>query len=330
MRMEFVQTIARKRLLPGVLAAAVVLLALCGSDCYGSLAARYVNDVGIENDPNVIFAENFEEGSLEKIIARWSRCKDPQIMSLSDDTAEASSGKKSLLISQVREKGNGAHLYKQLLPGYEQLYLRFYAKIDPNCKPIGPSVKLGGYNPPTAYPQPDALTAPAGDEKFVSSVTLYGEQWRCDFYTIWMEMRPCPTGNHWGNDFINDPRFTALRGQWVCVEMMLKMNKPVSEHNGEMALWTKGRLRKKDGQVISHLGPGFPKGKWVWDSFHPDPVGEAFEGFRWRSSDDLKINFLWLSIYIPNSPYGQVNKIWFDDLVVATEYIGPINRKETK
>ena len=41
---------------------------------------------------------------------------------------------------------------------------------------------------------------------------------------------------------------------------------------------------------MSHLGKGFPKGKWVYDKFMP----------------------------------GHVGKVWFDQIVVATDYIGPI------
>ena len=39
------------------------------------------------------------------------------------------------------------------------------------------------------------------------------------------------------------------------------------------------------------------------------------------------LNFLWLLCYITKSPPGHVSQIWFDDIVVAREYIGPIRRK---
>jgi len=76
--------------------------------------------------------------------------------------------------------------------------------------------------------------------------------------------------------------------------------------------------------VVSHPGPGFPKGKWVWDSFTPDPKGKGFEGFRWRKDEKLKINFLWMLLYITKAPEGYVSKVWFDDIVAAKRYIGPI------
>ena len=77
--------------------------------------------------------------------------------------------------------------------------------------------------------------------------------------------------------------------------------------------------------MVSHVGPGFPKGSWQGGRWDPDPNGSPFEGFRWRSTTDLDINFLWLYAYISDAPNGHVSKIWFDNIVVATSYIGPIS-----
>jgi len=67
---------------------------------------------------------------------------------------------------------------------------------------------------------------------------------------------------------------------------------------------------------------------------HPQPEGAPgttpFEGFRWRTHADLKINFFWLLFYVTENAGRQnrvtaekENRVWFDDIVVATEYIGP-------
>ena len=110
------------------------------------------------------------------------------------------------------------------------------------------------------------------------------------------------------------------------------------QSNGEMALWI-------DGQLVSHLGPGFPKGKWTFDKFQPGQSGEGvrwnqdkgdresfttaaegdpFEGFRFRTVPELNTNFIWLYLYITKGTPGHANRVWFDDVVVATEYIGPL------
>jgi hypothetical protein len=290
------------------------------------LASKYIGDKGIREDPAVVFAEDFEADSLEAVWSRWESVQNKPIMSLSADVSDASGGTRSLLMTHIGGQGTGGHLYRRLLPGYEKLHVRFYVKFDPDCHPIHHFVHMGGYNPPTAWPQGGAGTRPQGDERFSTGVEPYGNQWRWDFYSYWMGMRSSPDGASWGHDFINDPALAVERGRWICVELMMKMNEPVTESNGEQALWIDGRPWTKDGQVVSHLGRGFPRGRWTWDSFHPDPDGEPFEGFRWRTTRGLNLNFLWLLLYVTKSPEGHVSRVWFDDIVVARDYIGPINR----
>ena len=73
------------------------------------------------------------------------------------------------------------------------------------------------------------------------------------------------------------------------------------------------------------------KGVWFGDSFRPDPsVSASFEGFRWRSDNAVKANYVWLSHYVTEDKPNNVSKVWYDQLVVATEYIGPMKpgRKE--
>ena len=61
-------------------------------------------------------------------------------------------------------------------------------------------------------------------------------------------------------------------------------------------------------------------------------VGE-FSGIRWRSDLDLKVNCLWLEHYgyDDSDPTKQFWKdsqtVWFDDVVVARQYIGPRQRQ---
>jgi len=65
---------------------------------------------------------------------------------------------------------------------------------------------------------------------------------------------------------------------------MIKCNIPVDSFNGEQAFWI-------NGQLILHLGEGFSNGYWIWDKFYPHSDSAAFEGFQWRSDEDLNINY---------------------------------------
>jgi hypothetical protein len=301
------------------------------------IAARYPGDAEIQHDPRVVFVENFND-SLAAVKSRWESVKAEEILSLSSEVPPHSRGEKSLLIAHEGGRGDGAHLYRRLNPGYDRLHYRFYVRFDEDSAPIHHFFHVGGYHPATAWPQGGAGSRPRGNERFTTGIEPFGESWQWDYYSYWMEMRGSPPrGQCWGNTFVHDRSAKVVKGNWQCLELMMKLN-DVGESNGEMALWL-------DGKLISHLGPGFPRGKWVFDKFLTGqggegarwndqrrsaqslsfpPEGGPFEGFRWRSEEKLQLNFLWLLCYITRSPSGHTSQIWFDDIVVAEEYIGPL------
>ena len=63
------------------------------------LAAKYLGDRGIGDDPAVIFTEDFEVDSLQDLAGHWEMVRNPERMSLADDAPNASRGRRSLLIS---------------------------------------------------------------------------------------------------------------------------------------------------------------------------------------------------------------------------------------
>jgi len=275
---------------------------------YG-IASRYVGDRGIENDPDVVFAEDFERLTLGAILSGWEYSTHEERMSISSDIPSVSSGKQSLFYR------GSADMYQRLLPGHDQLYIRFYAKFEALCENVSHWVTLGGRNPSTPWPWPEAGKCPEGDERWSTAVESMGSHWSWDFYTYWMRMRSAPDGFCWGNTFSGRPSpWPAVRGEWICVEFMVKMNAPVTSYNGEQAFWI-------NGEKMAHLGQGFPLGTWIWDGFYPKDDGTPFEGFQWRKIPELNINYVWLEHYVPNDPACGC---WFDDLVIAKKYVGPI------
>ena len=301
------------------------------------IAANYVGDKGIKSDPRVVFVESFED-SLDEISSRWDTVRDKEIMSISADVPQGSSGKQSLLMSQVAEKGTGGDLYR-VLEGAERLYTRMYVRFAEDCEPIHHfGTCVGGNNPATRWPSVKAGQPTDGAKTFWLGIEPFGELWQWDYYAYWCEMRGSPPrGQTWGNSFIHNPKLTVKRGEWTCIEVMVQMN-DIGKSNGELALWI-------NGEKVSHLGLGFPRGKWEFDKFKPGiggegvkwnhekgarehfttaPGGDPFEGFRFRTDADLKINYVWLYTYITKGTAGHVNRVWFDDVVVAREYIGPL------
>lgn len=177
------------------------------------LAARYPGDAGIEKDAEVVFAENFETPSIETLKSRWDQVN-TQLTSLANEAPAASSGKKSILFTHIGGQGEGGHLYKSFKTGYERLFLRLYVKFAPDCGPIHHFVHLGGYSPPTPWPQGGAGLRPQGRERFTTGVEPYGDAWKWDFYTYWMEMRGSPPrGQCWGNSFLGADKPKVERGK---------------------------------------------------------------------------------------------------------------------
>jgi hypothetical protein len=282
------------------------------------IAAKYVGDVGIGNDPDVILAEMFED-SVAAIASRWTQTDNTAGMSLATDRPAASGGTRSLLMTSEDGRNTGGYLYKNLGAGYDQVFLRYYVKYSSSGTYHHSSGWLGGFNPPTNWPQGGAGEKPTGSDRFSigPEPTNAGRQF--DLYTYWMDMRVSPDGvNYWGNTLVQDRNLRAKSDQWMCVEVMVKMNNPPSERNGELALWI-------DGNAIVHLREGSPLGNWVFNMFTPGPTGAPFEGFRWRATDLLKINWLWLKHYATDDPPGFVGRMWWDHVVLAKKYIGPIN-----
>ena len=273
------------------------------------------NAFGQESE--IIFQEDFEAASITEMISKWDEAKNHANMSFSADVPQSSPGSQSVVMTYTEGQNTGGHLYKMFPDGYDSLFARFYVKFEANHSPVHHFVHMGGYNPPTSWPQGGAGSRPVGNERFTTGIEPIGDNWSWDFYTYWMHMRGYADPNYfWGNTFHPDPPALIKRGEWICVELMMKVNDPVEAYNGEQAFWV-------DGEKIQHLGKGFPNGYWVWDKFYPHPDSSAFEGFQWRNDENLKLNFFWLLYYMTGET-DHMNKVYFDDVVVSTEYIGPI------
>lgn len=281
------------------------------------IASRYPRDVGIESDPDVIFVEKFEEPTLTDLFNRWTDILRGSSMTFSTDVVPESTGTRSLNIPWVGGGVNeGGHLYKVLSPGIDdQVFVRYYIKYPTTGRYRHEGIWIGGSNPVSSWPNPQAGTKPAGNDRFIAGAEQTDDTSRFDHYDYWMNMRIAGDGKYWGNTLLGNPNVKARTGQWMCVEHMVKLNNPVTSFNGEHAIWL-------DGVKVSHLGQGFPNGTWSGGNFTQSSSGSPFEGFRWRSDANLKVNWIWLQNYAPDDPAGFTSSIKFDHVVVARSYIG--------
>lgn len=316
------------------------------------LAAKYRGDAGIEADPAVVFVENFEVDEIEDFRARWSHInnKAGKALAVTRDAPEGSRGTRSLRMTATRGENEGGHLYRLLQPGYQRLFLRFYVRFAEDNGYNHHFVSLGGEIDPAPYPigragrravnRWNSGIEPAGTWSQTSPRTHFPPPGIWQFYTYWPDMRSFQNEDgsgtvFYGNEFTPEKPVPAERGRWIAVEVMVKMNSSPEASDGEQAFWI-------DGRLAGHFGPGTLRGRWSRALFRRDAGGEPFEGFRWRDDERVSINKLWLSHYVSEAafkrtdawaarnPEAKVNRgsatVWFDDLVVATEYIGPLGR----
>jgi hypothetical protein len=283
-----------------------MLMLAAGTPCLGSaggpgagnsgLARLYLGDEGIERDPRVLFVDDFETGTIEQTGARWGQIYKQDSVILSDDIHANSPGDRSVRMS------DNAYLYTHT-KGVDTMYARFYVKFHEKTGYVHHFVHLVADRVPTPWPKGGAGETPSGDAKFSTGIEPTGKWGKFpppgvwNFYTYWHEMQ-----TKWGTVFIGKEK-PIQPGRWYCVEVLLKANSSPEKADGEQAFWVDGELYGR------------------------------FEGFRWRTTDNLKINSFWLLFYNTDQPArhnrdprpeSRVMQVWFDDVVIATEYIGPV------
>lgn len=303
-----------------------------GGGSGATLSGQYPGDVGIENDPAVVWVENFESGSVANVLTRYEDSGGQNNMALMNDVPGASSGASSMRLRAGGGLGEATDFYKRFDQKYDELFVRYYAKYQPNAPFHHTGVWIGGYSPSQDYPSPKAGLKPNGDDRISVSFEPMGggANPRMDFYNYWMNMHTGPN-YYWGNTLIHREDLHADSGQWMCVEIQVKLNpNPASSAGGELGLW------KNDTEVI-HFTDSSPVGYWIWDKFCPQPgatsgdcanyppdPGDPIEplDLQWRSSTNLQLDYFWPQNY--NTDTGTPSDVFYDDMVIATQRVGCI------
>jgi hypothetical protein len=308
-----------------------------GGDAAGvGLAAKYPGDLGIGNDPAVLFASDFEND-----LAGWtSFTRDPTQMAVLTDAAVANGGSKYLRAQVTRtqlaaDQYISANAQIELSRRVPEVFWRFYARFVGQTATPHHWVRVAAGT--TAF-QSDGLanTVPPGDQGFWFDLDAHADQ-LLSFYVYWYKMRSgrCNDGTavpgcagdqgttyYYGNNFSPAGQTPFARDTWLCIEIRAKAN-TVGTSDGELSLFM-------DDQLVGEYGPGSPRGRWLrdnfytWGQYYQDV--QAFEGFDFRSSDDVIFKRLTLDAYYERgtlpaaAPEEQI--ILYDDVVVATSRIG--------
>src|SRR5690554_5837401 len=131
------------------------------NDSIEGVAKNYINDENIQHDPSVIFASGFENN-----FAGWSSYNN-NVSEIVMDPDSAVSGNKFLKITATRNQNTGGDVTLKLPNGQDQIYLRFYTKLDKNTIIPPHFVKIqamrdGFYGP--------ARQAPPGDKGYWTGI----------------------------------------------------------------------------------------------------------------------------------------------------------------
>ena len=298
----------------------------------GTVASRHPGDVGIDTDPAVVFAENFEAPDVATIQSHFNSTTyllNGDLMHQSADVPAKSSGKKSFTMDTLDGRQSTA-IYKLLKDDYEELYLRFYVKYPAGKRWHHTGVWFGGYAPRIPYASPHAGEQPTGDDRFSISFepmdTVPGAypNPRLDLYMYWKNMKAGGDNMFWGNITINKKNIQTDDDQWMCIEEHIKVNSDLASRTGaQLDVW-------KNDELVQHFDDSSPKGYLVGGFFCPEGSDSATcvtykpqnptlapLDLRWRTTENLKINYIW-----PQNDTIGASTLYFDDIVVATSRIG--------
>ena len=123
-------------------------------------------------------------------------------------------------------------------------------------------------NPPPPIPIPAPASA-GSTADYPSPMNLPTTIPPLGTYLYWSGMKSWNGGTQLllGNNMRhNDPHPKRIRfgTKWICVEMKIKLNDPVTASNGELEIW-------QDGVEVGHWGPGYPNGHWAKDTWIRNP-----------------------------------------------------------
>lgn len=264
------------------------------------LATPFKADAGIGAHGAVIFADNFESGELG---ARWDGGGSTKGKALSlvppDDNI---CGQRCLKVEARLGENHGDGLTKWF-ESAPRVFVRFYVRFDEGCdyvhhfvtlranKGLRGGDKWSGFG--------GAGLRPTGDDRFSTALEPWGNwtRWpapgKWNFYSYWHEMQASRDGKYWGNSFLPESQAVIPKERWICAEFMLQHNTP-GQPDGEQAFWIDGRLL----------------GHWL--------------GINWRTSEQLKANALTLESYVTDRwTKHPTNIVYFDNVVIARDYVGP-------
>jgi hypothetical protein len=276
------------------------------------IAARYPDDNEIASDEKVIFHDDFESyGSPSELTGRWNEIFSLSNFRIATEVGNYHGGSKAVQITVPAGSTEVANeLRKVLSPKRDSIFIRTYAMFHPENSVVGSS--HNGLHASANYCCPgvpadgtnkfgvsldmfrlDASVANPGE----ATVYVYHPEQRSEWGDYWYpDGRVIPFDSipgNFGNDFVPRPDFVPVLGRWYSFELMIQANAP-GERDGRIALWV-------DGSLVAD-----------WPNL------------RLRDVSTLKLDQFSIGMHA-NATRSKSLRKYYDDVVVATSYIGPMS-----
>jgi hypothetical protein len=280
------------------------------------IASDYPGDVGIEAHPDVIFADGFETYDVASdLYQRWDAVYQENQIRIATETNLVYTGSKALEFSVPQQNNELSNATDKILSDErDQLFLRYCSRFEAPYDVVGSSHNGAMISAHYFINGQATPGIPAdGTNKFLVNL----ENWRgeeskpspgdLNLYVYHPEQRSqwgdhfFPTGIvlpfssepfDFGPSFISRPDIIPELDHWYCYEYMVQANTP-GQRDGRIVVWM-------DGELVADFG-----------------------NLRFRDIASLKIDRFGLSFHIGSNPNGLTKK-WYDNVVAATSYIGPV------
>ena len=276
------------------------------------LAQQFPGDVGIETHPDVAFVERWDADGWES--GGWLLPNPSNYFyELTDEHKISGKGLK-VEIRQGRHNGINAQYWFESQLGYEpeEMYFRYYVRLaDDWDVQVQTGHKFPGWG----------AKRDGGANGGANTTGFNGWSERGHFFATVPEGNPAANHTALGtyNYHVDKPGLFGTntywqdnygglieKNRWYCIEFYLKLN-TVDE-----------ALENEAGQVPAGRKDGIMRA-WV-------DGRQVYEGtnWRWRHVNRLKIQHLWFLVHHGGTDTATADyHLYFDNLVVATSYIGP-------
>jgi hypothetical protein len=281
------------------------------------ISGDHPGDVGIGSDPRVIFADDFESyGDATDLTTKWDDYYQQQLVRIATEAPNVFAGAQALeLTMPVTTDEISNAVSKYVSPEVDVIYYRYYSKYESTFQITGSSHNGSEVS---AHYFIDGQATPGVPADGTNKFLIAYENWRDDtgtnapspgnqnIYIYWPEQRDnygdhfFPNGdvmpntsipNDFGPTFVARPQFVPELDRWYGYEVMLQANTP-GQRDGRVTCWV-------DGEVIAD-----------------------FPNLRLRDVDSLTIDHFSLSLHAHANDVAT--RKWFDNVVAAHEYIGPM------